>query len=288
MVHQPFIDQEVEEHLKARGFLVIKTIGRGAYGVVKKALKGDRYYAIKFFIEDVAYGKRGYISRLEWWGHQEGEVNSRIRHENVVSVRQVVHCDQGIKAVIYDYIDGQDLMDVITSHFRLVKSVQGLPFDQVQQYSHQILSALSTLHHNHLIHHDVKLENILIETKTNQVKLLDFGLSQNIRFSNSIDSKGTLGYAAPEILQKREHDTSVDMWSFGIVFYIMITGDDTILDMAPEQKQVPFFFQYLPGFSRLMRYKPACEMLNYLLEVNPKKRWTADQCLQSPFFHQIS
>jgi serine/threonine protein kinase len=90
----------------------------------------------------------------------------------------------------------------------------------------QIAEGIEYLHSQNIAHRDIKLDNILIEDKTNIVKIIDFGFS--VMCSSIQKLKifcGTPSYMAPEITMKKEYDgKTVDMWALGVLLYVMLTG----------------------------------------------------------------
>ena len=96
-----------------------------------------------------------------------------------------------------------------------------LSFDEVLTISSQIANGLKCLHSLGIIHRDIKLENIV--HTSNEFRLIDFGLSTIISSSEStLDSYGTITYMSPEIIKKEKYNNKADIWSFGVVVYILL------------------------------------------------------------------
>ena len=96
-----------------------------------------------------------------------------------------------------------------------------LSFDEVLTISSQIANGLKCLHSLGIIHRDIKLENIV--HTSNGFRLIDFGLSTIISSSEStLDSYGTITYMSPEIIKKEKYNNKADIWSFGVVVYILL------------------------------------------------------------------
>lgn len=121
------------------------------------------------------------------------------------------------------------MLDYIISHGRLKEK-------QARKFGRQIASALDYCHRNSIVHRDLKIENILI-SKTGDIKIIDFGLSN--LFSPRAHLKtfcGSLYFAAPELLQARRYTgPEVDVWSFGIVLYVLVCGKVPFDDQSMPQ-----------------------------------------------------
>lgn len=135
------------------------------------------------------------------------------------------------------------------------------------------------MHENGLIHRDIKPENILIKNSgdISCIKLADFGTSDLIK--NKLISKvtGTEKYMAPEILLKQKYDNKVDLWSLGILLYVLLTSS-LPFKTYEEALTVPWYqgmnCEMLKGMSN------ECEhFIGKLLERNPFKRYTAQEAL---------
>jgi serine/threonine protein kinase len=121
--------------------------------------------------------------------------------------------------LIVEYVSGGELVS-------LIKSKGGLPEPQAKKLFKQMLCALSCCHQQNIIHRDLKLQNILLDSQEN-IKLIDFGLSNFVEtgvFRNTFC--GTPAFAPPEILLGTEYKgPEVDLWSLGVVLYSMVTAE---------------------------------------------------------------
>ena len=88
-----------------------------------------------------------------------------------------------------------------------------------------ILEALVAMHSKNIVHRDLKPENMLFRDDTNDsLTIIDFGLSSTTKFGKLKMKCGSPGYVAPEILNNHTYDTQVDIFSAGIILYILLTG----------------------------------------------------------------
>jgi len=95
----------------------------------------------------------------------------------------------------------------------------------VQFYAAEILIALSTVHRRNVLYRDLKPENLMID-REGHIKLIDFGFAKHLEKSNSraYTNCGTIGYIAPEVLQGGGYCYPADIWSFGILLLVLLTG----------------------------------------------------------------
>ena len=156
----------------------------------------------------------------------------------------------------------------------------------------KILSAIKHLHEHEICHRDLKPENFLFsdDTPDAEIKLIDFGLSK--RFGTNINPKvkmqtivGTPYYVAPEVL-KGIYDEACDIWSLGIILYIFLCGyppfegdnNKEIFKNVLQQK-----LQFDPADWKNIS-EEAKNLIILMLDKNAKTRYTAQQCLEHPWF----
>lgn len=140
---------------------------------------------------------------------------SALHHPNITELYEYIGTSE-LKAIVMEFVDGEELYARL-ERGRLCESEAKFLF-------YQLCLAVDHCHRNQIAHRDVKLENILV-TKSNQVKLCDFGLAAEISDSLMDDYCGSVCYTAPEILKFIPYDgRKSDIWSLGIVLFSMLTG----------------------------------------------------------------
>lgn len=131
--------------------------------------------------------------------------------------------------MLFEYVNGGQMLDYIISHGRLKEK-------QARKFGRQIASALDYCHRNSIVHRDLKIENILI-SKEGNIKIIDFGLSNLFSPKSLLKTFcGSLYFAAPELLQAKAYQgPEVDIWSFGIVLYVLVCGKVPFDDQSMPQ-----------------------------------------------------
>lgn len=191
---------------------------RGAFSSVYKASAlHDRG---KFAIKEVNLSKlnKQQTADLE----NEMIILSQLRHPSIVRVHKVYTLPDKVFLVM-DYLRGGELLNAICKRERYSE-------DDARSIMHQVTSALEYLHARRVIHRDIKPENLILETRSLQsrVLLVDFGFATIL--TDESDGKkskylcGTPGYMAPEVMTDRIYSTAGDMWSLGVIMYILLSG----------------------------------------------------------------
>jgi len=157
---------------------------------------------------------------------QEVKENRILREAAIVLLLHHPHIAFMDKFVIWDnyyyfffeYVNGGQMLDYIISHGRLKEH-------HARKFIRQIISAVDYCHHNSIVHRDLKIENVLID-KNGEIKLIDFGLSNLYDTNRHLKTFcGSLYFAAPELLNAKEYvGPEVDIWSMGIILYVLVCG----------------------------------------------------------------
>ncbi|MBC8874309.1 MAG: serine/threonine protein kinase [Planctomycetes bacterium] len=199
---------------------ILDLIGHGGMGAVYKArqVRLDRLVALKIIVPDAA-AEPGFAERFE----REARSLAKLNHPHVVTVHDFGVAD-GIYYLIMEYVSGTDLRHLIQS--------KELSPESALAMIPQICDALQFAHDQGIVHRDIKPENILIDLQGN-VKIADFGLAKLLERTSDYRTLtgtgqvvGTPHYMAPEQLERPlEVDHRADVYSLGVVFYEMLTGE---------------------------------------------------------------
>jgi tRNA A-37 threonylcarbamoyl transferase component Bud32 len=255
------------------------TLGTGV-SVVKKAVQKHtkKEYAVKYLQKKIK-GQNIPRPALE----NEIELLKTISHPAIVQLYETLE-DANTIYLIMELIKGSDLFDI--SDF-----LGTLRPASVAALLTPLLSALCYMHSRGIVHHDIKPENIIVDYNLNTLKLTDFGSAKFC--SKNIEGAvgGTLNYMAPEVLlnmrgARNVCDKSVDIWSIGILTYLLISGNhpfdskksnENILNRIIKGK----FKMEGPIWEKVP--KDCKDFIKKCLVIDPKKRATAEQLLKHPW-----
>eukprot|EP01036_Dinobryon_divergens_P029898 gene29899-39068_t len=212
----------------------------------------------------------------------EVSILEKLKHPNIVRQLDFFH-EQDKFYIILEYLDGGELFNRI---------VEKTCFNEKEARDciRNVLKALKYCHDNNIVHRDLKPENLLLSSKDKELnaddlKLADFGFAVVAEGDNLTDLVGTPDYIAPEILSKKRYGKAVDMWSLGVVMYILLGGYAPFADeLMPEQyrKIKRGYFEFHADYWRDVSGE-AKDLISRLLVVDPSRRLTADQALQHPW-----
>lgn len=144
----------------------------------------------------------------------------------------------------------------------------------------QAANAINYCHRNKVIHRDIKLENILLGSK-GEVKIADFGWSVHSPSNRRSTLCGTLDYLSPEMVDGKEHDEKVDLWSLGVLCYEFLVGYPPFETKSYEDtyRRISGAIYQIPSYVSV----GAQDLIRNLLVVDPQKRLSAEQILKHPW-----
>lgn len=198
------------------------------------------------------------------------------RHANIVNFIDLYLC-RGELWVVMEYMEGGLLTDIVT-HSVMTEG-------QIGAVCRETLKGLQFLHSKGVIHRDIKLDNILLDTEGN-IKMTDFGFCAQI---NEINVKrttmvGTPYWMAPEVVSRKEYGPKVDIWLLGIMVIEMIEGEPPYLNETPLRALYLIATNGTPKLKEPEALSMAIKrFLAWCLQVDPTKRGTAEQLLTDKF-----
>jgi len=198
------------------------TIGRGGMGAVYRGRQNglDREVAVKVLPMELSQHE-DFVRRFE----REAKAMARLDHPHIVRVFDVGQTTDGFWYLVMEHVEGRDLAAVVAQG--------GLPEAEALRVVKEICEALEHAHDAGLVHRDIKPSNVLLD-RQGRVKVADFGLAQAVsaegfeggsRLTASGSLMGTLEYMAPEQLAGKTVDRRADLYSVGVLFYELLTGD---------------------------------------------------------------
>ncbi|XP_070281026.1 testis-specific serine/threonine-protein kinase 1-like [Myotis yumanensis] len=261
--------------LKRRGYILGINLGEGSYAKVKSAYSERLKFNVAVKIID---RKRAPTDFLEKFLPREIEILIMLNHRSIVKTYEIFETSEGKVYIIMELGVQGDLLDFI-------KSRGALREDDARKKFHQLSLAIKYCHDLDIVHRDLKCENLLLDKDFN-IKLSDFGFSKRCQRDESgllVLSKtfcGSAAYAAPEVLQGIPYHPKVyDIWSLGVILYIMVCGsmpydDSNIKKMLRIQKE------HRINFPRSKHLTNECKDLIYrMLQPDVNRRLHIDEIL---------
>lgn len=254
-------------------------IGSGAFATVRKCLrKSDgQLFAMKI-IKKSGYKNEEELKLLQ------NEINTmrRLHHPHIIQLHDVFESPSKVILII-DYCDGGGLFDAIIEKGAFAEKSAKTIF-------RKLCLALKYLHSQCIVHRDIKIEDLLFKTRldVSSITLTDFGLCDSCANGPLFKPVGTPNYVAPEILQKQEYDTQVDMWTIGVILYIILAGFQPFHDenndtfkLYEKIRVADYESMDAPEWKGISDEAKDC--VRSLLQTDPKKRMTADDALRHPW-----
>jgi serine/threonine protein kinase len=227
-------------------------------GVVYKAhdTKLDRFVALKFLPSNITQDS---LIRARFIS--EAKAASALDHQNICNIHEINETEDHQLYICMAYYQGESLRKKIDSG--------RLTFEESLNIFYQIVQGLKAAHDEKIIHRDLKPGNIIITDK-GEVKIIDFGLAKlaGEKLTETISTKGTIAYMAPEVIRNQPDNLSADVWSLGVILYEMLTGH------LPFQGEYPEPMMY-----SIVNEEPK-SLSQYLSKVPEKLQGILDKLLQ--------
>jgi predicted Ser/Thr protein kinase len=196
---------------------LVRRLGRGGMGDVYLGVHQDlkKQVAVKILPPDVTRNDE-LLARFR----REAESAARLEHPNIIEIYDI-GCDGGLHYMIMGFVDGQSLQELVD----LRKMVEPR---EAARIALEIARGLQAVHADGIIHRDIKPANVLLNRR-NEVKIIDFGLAFDAEDKTALTITGSImgtpWYLSPEQAEGKRADTRSDLYSLGIVLYILVTGE---------------------------------------------------------------
>ena len=261
---------------------VKQKIGKGKFGLVKCGINKEtnKQVAIKIMEK-----KNMDKSDLEL-AKVEIDILKISQHPNIIKLYDIYENENYIY-IIMEYCSGGDLLSYFEYYEYQLKETK------VCEIIHKLSMAIYFLHSYGIVHRDLKPENILMTDLTPEadIRLLDFGLSKIIgNEEKCTEPYGTLSFVAPEVLQGKPYDKSVDLWSIGIITFLLLCGYLPFDDKHSEREIARQTIQDPVPFENKIwnKYSPeARTFVEGLLQKKPEKRYSIKELLEHPWIKKM-
>ncbi|XP_060543834.1 striated muscle preferentially expressed protein kinase isoform X2 [Pantherophis guttatus] len=244
---------------------------RGRFGVIRECKENAT--GKRFMAKIVPYEAEGKQNVL-----QEYEILKGLHHERIMTLHEAYITPRYL-VLIAEYCTGKEILFHLVDRFRYSE-------DDVVGYITQILQGLEYLHGRHIIHLDLKPENIIVST-TNLVKIIDFGSAQtyNPMVLRQLGRRvGTLEYMAPEMVKGDPTGSAADIWGIGVLTYIMLSGRSPFFEADTLEIESRILagrydaFKLYPNVSQ-----SAALFIRKVLSAHPWSRPTLKDCFANPW-----
>ncbi|ORY73568.1 Pkinase-domain-containing protein [Neocallimastix californiae] len=257
-------------------YQLLRTIGEGEFGKVKLGVKLNTQSAVAIkLIKKKSVYNQNKLTKL----CQEISILEKVNHPYIIKTYEVIE-DKDYIGIIMEYASGGELFEYILAHRYLEEY-------EAKRFFAQLLSGINYLHKNHLVHRDLKLENLLLDSIHNIV-ITDFGFAT---ISHSDENKllttscGSPCYAAPELVVNDGYvGEAADIWSCGVILYAMICGYLPFDDDPdnPDGENIHLLYKYIleteVSFPDYVS-EEAKDLLRGILNPDPEVRFTMEQII---------
>ncbi|AOA60776.1 Calcium/calmodulin-dependent protein kinase 2 [Komagataella phaffii CBS 7435] len=271
------IQGQPSSYNKKQDYTFGKTLGAGAFGVVRQARDNatKENYAIKIILKKTLNGNEKMIM-------DEIAVLSKLHHKHIVGFKDFFESKDKF-FLVTQLATGGELFD------RIIEKTKFKEADAARVI-YQILSATEYIHDKDIVHRDIKPENVLYLTRDEDspIVLADFGVAKQLRTPDQIivNQAGSFGYAAPEVLVGVGYGKPCDIWSIGIITYTVLCGFspvrsesvDNFLEEVTAERWVIFYEQYWKDVSLEAR-----QFIVSMLQIDQNQRPTAKELLKHPW-----
>ncbi|XP_052563914.1 probable serine/threonine-protein kinase fhkD isoform X5 [Culex pipiens pallens] len=268
----PYREVEIQRGVDAKQLYELSTeIGRGKFGVVHTCT--DKSTGLRLAAKFIKIEKKGDRKNIE----REVHMMNVLRHAKIAQLYAAYEYDRTF-CMVLELVQGGELFDrVLDEKFLLTEKACSI-------FMRQICDAIAYIHGNNIVHLDLKPENILCLTESgNRIKIIDFGLAREYDPDNKLQVLfGTPEFVAPEVVNFEAISFATDMWSVGVIAYVLVSGlspfagEDDIQTMGNITiGRYDFLDEAFDTVS-----EEAIDFINRCLVKDPNERINAEQALK--------
>lgn len=266
-------------------YILKEQLGTGAFSEVRLAesKESGKMFAVKVIDKKAVKGKEdsfeNEIKVLKRFSERKDEKGPFLTHPNIVQLLETFE-DKNKVYLVMELVTGGELFDRIVERGSYTEK-------DASDLIRQVLEAVDYMHERGVVHRDLKPENLLYYSPAEDSKIMisDFGLSKMEDSGIMATACGTPGYVAPEVLAQKPYGKAVDVWSIGVISYILLCGYPPFYD----ENDAHLFAQILKGdFEFDSPYwddisDSAKDFIRCLMCVDVDKRFTCKQALNHPW-----
>ena len=266
---------------------LLDELGQGHFGKVFKCkcINTGIIYAVKVINKTLMKSKD--LELIQ----QEKNYLDLIKHQNIISLKDYYEDKKNIFLITECYNGG----DLLTYLENKQKEKEKVSEKDAAKIIKKIADGIRYLNFFGIIHRDIKPENIMFEKKNDikSLKIIDLGVCQTLSYGEMASEPiGTNGYISPEIYLHHNYSFKVDVWSLGVILYLIITGgilpfDDEKMDSHVIGKKVIYIQQEYPEEFFGNKSKRLIVLLDKMLEKNDQKRFNIHEVLKDSWFDII-
>ncbi|XP_037380775.1 serine/threonine-protein kinase SIK1 [Talpa occidentalis] len=256
-----------QKPLRVGFYDVERTLGKGNFAVVKLARHRVTKTQVAIKIIDKTRLDSSNLEKI----YREVQIMKLLNHPHIIKLYQVMET-KDMLYIVTEFAKNGEMFDYLTSHGHLSE-------EEARKKFWQILSAVEYCHSHHVVHRDLKTENLLLDANMD-IKLADFGFGNFYKSGEPLSTWcGSPPYAAPEVFEGKEYEgPQLDVWSLGVVLYVLVCGS-----LPFDGPSLPALRQrVLEGRFRIPFFMSQdCEtLIRRMLVLDPAKRITVAQIRQ--------
>lgn len=253
-------------------FIILSVLGKGAFGKVYECINIHTHKTVALKV----MRKYKLTAKQLSFAEQEARILQKLNHPNIVKLFALYHTPSFL-IIEMEFLKEKSLAHLIANR-KLNETESSLIIRTIFQAVHY-------LHKSHVIHRDLKPDNIIFASKElDSLKIADFGLSTEFELGERLESRvGTLIYMAPELLGGKRYTESADIWSCGIILYSLLCG------RHPLYKSGDTYDSFLDKLKKLIWCYPesistlAKDLFTRCVKPNPIERYSASLALNHPW-----